>query len=96
MFAPNAATAKSTTVLNYCDIGPNLIDCIYDTTPIKQNKFSPGMHIPVKPYTKDWYKEADCAVLFAWNHAKEIFAKENEFKQNGGQWVLFMPHVHCE
>ena len=91
-----AATAKSTTVLNYCGIGPNLIDCIYDTTPIKQNKFSPGMHIPVKPYTKDWYKEADCAVLFAWNHAKEIFAKENEFKQNGGQWVLFMPHVHCE
>ena len=91
-----AATAKSTTVLNYCGIGPDLISCIYDTTPIKQNKFSPGMHIPVKPYTKDWYKEADCAVLFAWNHAKEIFAKENEFKQNGGLWILFMPHVHCE
>ncbi len=91
-----AATAKSTTVLNYCGIGPELIDCIYDTTPIKQNKFSPGMHIPVKAYNPEWYKNADCAVLFAWNHAKEIFAKENNFKQSGGQWILFMPHVHCE
>jgi len=91
-----AATAKSTTVLNYCGIAPNLIDCIYDTTPIKQNKLSPGMHIPVKAYTPDWFKNTDYAVLFAWNHAKEIFAKESEFKQNGGQWILFMPHVHCE
>ena len=82
--------------MNYCGIGPELIDCIYDTTPIKQNKFSPGMHIPVKAYNPEWYKNADCAVLFAWNHAKEIFAKENNFKQSGGQWILFMPHVHCE
>lgn len=45
-----AATSKSTTILNYCGIGPDLIECIYDTTPIKQGKFSPGMHIPVKSF----------------------------------------------
>jgi methylation protein EvaC len=83
-----AATAKSTTVLNYCGMGPELIPCIYDTTPIKQGKYSPGMHIPIKPYTIDWYKKVDCAILFAWNHAKEIFDKESEFTKNGGQWIL--------
>ena len=39
--------SKSTTILNYCDVGPELIDFISDTTPIKQNTFSPGKHIPV-------------------------------------------------
>ena len=31
------ATSKSTTILNYCNVGPELIDFISDTTPIKQN-----------------------------------------------------------
>ena len=44
------ATSKSTTVTNYFGITPDLVECIYDTTPIKQNKFSPGVHIPVLPY----------------------------------------------
>ena len=35
------ATSKSTTILNYCGIGPDLIDYISDTTPIKQGKYTP-------------------------------------------------------
>ena len=45
-----AATSKSTTILNFCGINDNLIDCIYDTTPDKIGKYSPGMHIPIKDY----------------------------------------------
>ena len=41
------ATSKSTTVFNFCGIGPDIIDYITDTTLDKQGKFSPGMHIPV-------------------------------------------------
>ena len=26
------ATSKSTTILNFCNVGTNYIDCIYDTT----------------------------------------------------------------
>ena len=40
-----AATSKSTTVLNYCNIGPEIIDFITDTTPEKIGKYSPGSHI---------------------------------------------------
>ena len=42
------ATSKSTTILNYCNIGTNYIDCIFDTTKDKIGKFSPGKHIPIK------------------------------------------------
>jgi methylation protein EvaC len=88
-----AATSKSTTILNYCGIGPDLIEFISDTTPIKQGRFSPGMHIPVKPYEEFIKKYPDYAVLFAWNHAKEITAKETTFKAAGGKWIFFVPEV---
>jgi len=88
-----AATSKSTTVLNYCGIGPDLIEYICDTTPLKQGKFSPGMHIPIKPYEQFKEDKPDFAVLFAWNHAKEIFAKEKDFIAQGGQWIVFVPEV---
>lgn len=88
-----AATSKSTTILNYCGIGPDLIEYICDTTPIKQGKFSPGMHIPIKSYEDFKNDKPDYAVLFAWNHAQEIFAKEKNFIAQGGKWIIFVPEV---
>ena len=43
-------SSKSTTILNYCDIGTDMIDCIFDTTLNKIGKFSPGKHIPIKAH----------------------------------------------
>jgi methylation protein EvaC len=88
-----AATSKSTTVLNYCGVGPELIEFISDTTPLKQGKYTPGTHIPVKPYAAFGEDFPDYAILFAWNHAQEIFHKEKEFQAHGGQWILFVPEV---
>jgi methylation protein EvaC len=81
------ATSKSTTILNYCNIGPSLIEFISDTTPIKQGKYSPGMHIPVKPYSAFVKDPPDSALLFAWNHQLEIIEKESEFTNAGGKWL---------
>lgn len=88
------ATSKSTTILNYSDIGADLIDYICDNTPIKQGKFSPGKHIPIEPIETFKENYPDYAVLFAYNHAKEIMNKETEFIKNGGKWILFVPNVH--
>lgn len=87
------ATSKSTTILNYCGIGPDLIEYISDTTPIKHGKFTPGMHIPVVPYETFKNNPPDYAVLFAWNHAEEIMAKEKEFMAAGGKWIVHVPEV---
>lgn len=75
------ATSKSTTILNYCNIGPKIIDCIFDTTKEKIGKFSPGSHIPIydyKLFKKSNYKNV---FLFAWNHKKEIMKKEAKNKK---------------
>jgi methylation protein EvaC len=87
------ATSKSTTVMNYCGIGQQHIEFISDTTPIKQWKLSPGAHIPVKPYSEFEKRYPDYALLFAWNHAQEIRAKEGRFAAAGGKWINFVPKV---
>jgi len=87
------ATSKSTTVINYCGVTPDLIEFISDTTPIKQGKFSPGAHIPVRAYEEFLADYPDYALLFAWNHAAEIMAKEQDFRRAGGKWLVYVPKV---
>lgn len=90
------ATSKSTTVTNFCGITPQHVEFISDTTPIKQGKFSPGAHIPVRPYEDFVKNRPDYALLFAWNHAAEIMAKEREFVAAGGRFILYVPQVGIE
>ena len=87
------ATSKSTTVTNYCGITPDLVEFISDTTPIKQGKFSPGAHIPVRPYDDFVANYPDYALLFAWNHGEEIINKEQKFQSAGGKWIVYVPKV---
>lgn len=88
-----AATSKSTTILNYCDIGPDLIEYISDTTPEKIGKYSPGMHIPIKSHKHFVKNKPDIAVLFAWNHKREIIKKEKNYNKKKGKWLTFFPKV---
>ena len=87
IIAGYAASAKSCTVLNYCNIGTDFIDFIADSTNEKIGKFSPGKHIPI--VSIDYYKKnpPDYTVLFSWNHKKEILSKEKKYTINGGKWI---------
>ena len=87
------ATSKSTTVANYFGITPELLECIYDTTPIKQNKYSPGAHIPVLPYDQFRKSNPDYVLLFAWNHAEEIMKKETDYMKSNRHWITYIPEV---
>ncbi len=87
------ATAKSATVTNFCGIGPELVSYVCDSTPTKQHRLTPGRHIPVRPSSAFADPYPDFALLFAWNHAEEIMSKEQEFHQNGGRWIRYVPEV---
>ena len=84
------ATSKSTTIFNYCEIGTDLIRHITDTTPEKQNKYSPGVHIPIVPPEVGFDDTVDFAFLGAWNFADEIRNKEKNFK---GKFITHVPVV---
>lgn len=88
------ATGKSTTLLNYCGIGPELVPFVCDSTAAKQGRLSPGSHIPVRNPVAFAEPYPDYALLFAWNHADEIMGKEHAFRASGGRWILYVPQVH--
>ena len=87
------ATAKSTTVFNYCGIDNNIIDVITDTTIDKQNTFSPGAHIPVVSPDKVNMTDYDYAYLGAWNFKDVIINKQRDFVENGGKFITHVPDV---
>jgi methylation protein EvaC len=88
-----AATSKSTTTLNYTGIGPDVLDFIADSTRMKQGLFSPGMHVPIRPPDVFRAHPPDYAVLFGWNHQKEILANESAFAAHGGRWIRYVPDL---
>jgi len=89
------ATSKSTTVFNYCGIDQTVIQYISDTTPEKQNKLSPGTHIPIVFKDKIDH-DVDYVYLGAWNFINEIKKKEVDFISRGGKFITHVPTVKFE
>lgn len=87
------APAKGNTLLNYCKIGPDILDYLTDTTPYKQGKYSPGMHIPVVSPDVFHKDPPDYALMLPWNYQTEILKKEREFLKNGGQFIIPIPEL---
>jgi len=90
------ATAKSNTLFNYAQIGPDIVDYISDITPSKIGKYSPGMHIPIKSHDVFIKDKPPYTLLLAWNHQKEIFIKEKRYRRQGGKFITYFPKVKIE
>ena len=85
------ATAKSSTVLNYCNINNETLEYFLDTTPNKTRKYMPGTHIYIKDYNKTLLNKVDYVFLGAWNFKEEIFKKERRYIKNGGKFITHVP-----
>lgn len=82
-----AASAKSTTALNYCNINSNIIDYVADSTKEKVGKYTPGTHIPIVSIKYFRKKFCDYTILNSWNHKIEIFNKEKKYLSKGGKFI---------
>jgi hypothetical protein len=83
------ATAKSTTLLNYCGIGPDLLDYVEDTTPAKLGRYTPGTHIPiVAPGERE---RPDILMLLAWNYLPGVLRRERDWLAAGGRFLVPLP-----
>ena len=85
------ATAKATTILNFCSLNHNFLDYFLDTTPDKANKYMPGKKILILKYDKKLLKGIDYIFLGAWNFKNEIFKKEKNFIKKGGKFITHVP-----
>jgi len=91
--AAYGAAAKGNTFLNYCGIKNDLIDFVVDVSPIKQNKFLPGSHIPVVSEENLRKEKPDFVLIFPWNIKEEISTQISYIKDWGGKFVLAIPNL---
>ncbi len=87
------AAAKGNTFLNYCGIRPDIIECVVDDTPYKQEKFLPQSHIPV--YSRSYFdnNHPDIIIILPWNFKKEIINKLAFTKKWGAELVTYIPEL---
>jgi SAM-dependent methyltransferase len=86
--AAYGAPAKGNTVLNYCQIGTDILDFAVDDLPTKQGLFTPGMHIPVTSRAEVDRSSPDCLLLLAWNYSEAVIEKEKAFVSRGGTFIV--------
>ena len=72
-----AASAKSTTALNYCGIDSNDIIFVVDDTPAKQGKFLPGSHIPIVAAEAIRNIKPNIIIILPWDFRAELCKKLN-------------------
>ena len=87
-----SAPAKGNALTNYCKIGTDLLDYITEKNPLKIGKFTPGMHIPILSDDKLLEDKPDYGLILAWNFAEEIIKNNEQFRKNGGKFIIPIPH----
>jgi hypothetical protein len=99
-----AAPAKATTLLNWCGIGPDIVEFVVDTTPFKQGRYVPGTGIPI--VGREWDGSAqglyettvpdgrdlpDTWLMLCHNYAGDVLRRERNFTAGGGRWIIPVP-----
>lgn len=87
------APAKLTTLMYEFGLTDGGISFIVDDSPLKQGRFTPGSHIPVRPSAALYEQRPDFCVVFAWNFAESIVAKHQEYLANGGHFLVPLPEL---
>jgi len=87
------ASARSSTLLNYCEIDCNHISSIIDKNPMKHGLLTPGTKIPIislKSALND-IKEESIILLLAWNLSSEVMTELRESNYNG-KFIIPLPN----
>jgi hypothetical protein len=97
VLAGYGAAAKGNTLLNFSKVS---LDFIIDDNQLKQNKFTPGMHIPVVGIDHLDKYTSDDKILFvplAWNYFNDIQKKIRTKRSNDNdKFLKYFPKVVIE
>lgn len=91
--AAYGASAKGSTLLNYCGIGAETLQFVCDRSSYKQGKLTPGTHLPIVSAEQLLERMPDYTLLLTWNFAKEILEQQNSYREAGGKFVIPLPSV---
>jgi hypothetical protein len=87
------AAAKAVTLLNYCDVGPDLVEYVVDRSPHKQGLYLPGVRLPIRSPEHVAETRPDYLLLLAWNLRDEILEQMAHVREWGCRFVTPIPRV---
>lgn len=90
--AAYGASGRANTMLQFCGIGPDLVEYVVDDCPGKQGHFTPGTHIPIVSPEVLAENPPDWLLVTAWTFMEEIADRIAGFR--GGLIVPF-PQVQA-
>ena len=87
------AAAKGNTLLNYAGIRPDLLSCVIDRNPAKQNKYLPGSRIPILNEPMISQQKPDYVLIMPWNLREEVTEQLSYIREWGGKFVTAVPKL---
>jgi len=94
------ASARSSTMLNYCGIDSEYISMIADQNTLKHDHFTAGTHIKINSPKNVMKNNPDYVFILAWNFTDEIIKTLKEDYDFKGTCILPLPHnpkiVKCD
>jgi SAM-dependent methyltransferase len=90
--AAYGASAKGSTLLNYCGIGRETLEFLVDRSLVKQGRYTPGSGLRIDPPSRLLEDMPDYVLLLTWNFADEILAQQAEYRRRGGRFILPVPY----
>ena len=87
------ASAKGSTLLNYFGIGSDTLDYVVDRSTVKQGHYTPGTRLKIHDPAKLLTDRPDYCLLLTWNFADEILKQQQQYRDNGGKFIIPIPHV---
>ena len=94
--AAYGASAKGSTLLNFCGLGPGDIDFVVDRSPHKQGKLTPGTHLLIMHPHALLERRPEVTLLLTWNFAEEIAAQQRDYLTSGGRFLVPVPQPHYQ
>jgi len=85
------APGKGNTLLNYCGIGTDFLDFTVDRNPYKHGRFTPGMHIPIRPVEAIDEARPDLILILPWNLKHEIMHQMRHVGDWGAKFIIPIP-----
>lgn len=85
------APAKGNTLLNYCGIGPDLLEYTVDLSPRKQGSYLPGSRIQILAPDHIAETRPDYVFILPWNLRDEIVEQMAHIRDWGGRFVVRTP-----
>ena len=87
------ASATATVLIYQFGLG-DVLSAIVDDNPIRQNRYSPGFHIPIISSETLLARQPEAVLILVWRYADMIMQRNKAYQERGGRFIIPLPEPH--